>query len=65
MYVSTTSESSRVGTVVFSPHFRRQFSSDALFFKLQPSREYFSLSKPVNITTIDTYLIGKVQSVKI
>ena len=50
---------------MFSPHLRRQFSSAALFFKLQPSREYFSLSKPVNITTIAMYLIViKVESGK-
>ena len=50
---------------MFSPHFIRQFSSAVLFFKLQPSREYFSLSKPVNITTIAMYLIIiKEESVK-
>ena len=45
--MSTTSDSNRVGEDVFSPHFKRQFSNAERFFKLQPSKEYFSLSRPV------------------
>ena len=47
MYVSTTSESRRVGNEMFNPHFRRQLSSADRFFRLQPSNEYFSLLIPV------------------
>ena len=47
MYVSTTSDSSKVGEEVFSPQLRRQVSSADRFFKLQPSKEYFSLLIPV------------------
>ena len=46
MYVSTTSDSSSVGSAVSSPHFRRLFSNVDRFFRLHPSREYFSLSIP-------------------
>ena len=48
MYVSTTSDSSSVGSVVSSPHFSRLLSNLDLFFRLHPSTEYFSLSVPAH-----------------
>ena len=48
MYVSTTSDSSSVGSVVSSPHFSRLLSNVDRFLRLHPSREYFSLSIPAH-----------------
>ena len=48
MYVSTTSDSSSVGSVVSSPHFSRLLSNVNRFFRLHPSREYLSLSIPAH-----------------
>ena len=46
MYVSTTSDSSSVGSAVSSPHFSKLLSNVDRFFRLHPSIEYFSLSIP-------------------
>ena len=48
MYVSTTSDSSSVGSAVSSPHFSKLLSNVDRFFRLHPRREYFSLSIPAH-----------------